>query len=210
MVPKLLILYGTKTISFLSPYRGVPLSKTTCTFTNLTQAGTCGVALVFFYLLADWYKAKWTKYTSMIFKPLQVHSNRLPFKPRLWLCGQFADVAFVLFVSLWAWTQYWCSFSTEQPKASLKQFMLRLRYVNWYADSLKFSLSWLVLCHYCVQDGTIDERVTFLSWFYDDCLGAWFPDGDKAGVQLTFTLTKIVVWFCVCYGLYRANYFWKI
>ena len=56
----------------------------------------------------------------------------------------------------------------------------------------------------------VANRDTLLSWFYDDCLRNWYGDDDKQAVQLTFTLTKITIWFVVCYLLYRANYFWKI
>ena len=38
----------------------------------LWQAGTCGAALVVFYVLADWLHAKWTKWTAIPFRPLQV------------------------------------------------------------------------------------------------------------------------------------------
>ena len=67
-----------------------------------------------------------------------------------------------------------------------------------------------VPCFVVQNDDTIPNRHTLLTWFYNDCLGAWFAAGDVAGVQLTFTLTKIAIWFVVCYLLVRANYFWKI
>jgi hypothetical protein len=66
------------------------------------------------------------------------------------------------------------------------------------------------VCTYAQSNDVPATRQTLLSWFYDDCLRKWFAEGDVAGVQLTFTLTKIAIWLAVCYGLYRANYFWKI
>ncbi len=60
------------------------------------------------------------------------------------------------------------------------------------------------------DDDDISDRATLLSWYYDDCLQKWYGEGNEAAVQLTFTLTKIGVWFVACYLLYRANVFWKI